>query len=182
MLKNITKTQFFGFILIAIFLFFIGCAPKIPPEALVWNQETLKDRQLQTKRFDTNDEKMVLQAVAGLLQDLGFNIDESETKLGLIVASKDRDATDGGQVALAVFVALLGGGATPIDKDQKLRASVVTFPASDGKSMDVRVTFQRIVWNTHGQVSKTEALRDPESYREFFDKLSKSIFLEAHDI
>lgn len=182
MLKNITKMRSLRLAIIAIFLFSVGCAAKIPPEALIWNQETLEERQLQTKRFDTNDETMVLQAVAGLLQDLGFNIDESETKLGLIVASKDRDATDGGQVALAIFVALLGGGATPIDKDQKLRASVVTFPASDEQSMNVRVTFQRIVWNTHGQVSKTEALKDPESYKEFFDKLSKSIFLEAHDI
>ncbi len=174
--------RFLGIIITAIFLFSIGCAPKIPPEALIWNQETLEERQLQTKRFDTNDERMVLQAVAGLLQDLGFNIDESETKLGLISASKDRDATDGGQVALAVFIVLLGGGATPIDQNQKLRASVVTFPTSDGQSMNVRVTFQRIVWNTHGQVSRTEGLKDPEFYKEFFDKLSKSIFLEAHDI
>lgn len=176
------KIKSFGIITATIFLFSIGCAAKIPPEALVWNQETLKDRQLQTRRFDTNDEQLVLQAVAGLLQDLGFNIDESETKLGIIVASKDRDATDGGQVAAAIFVALLGGGAMPIDSNQKLRASVVTFPTSEGNFLNVRVTFQRIVWNTQGQVSKTEGLRDPESYLEFFEKLSKSLFLEAHEI
>ena len=180
--KNMTKIKCFGIVIIIISLFSVGCAVKIPPEALIWTQETLKERQLQTRRFDTSDETMVLQSVAGLLQDLGFNIDESETKLGIIVASKDRDATDGGQVVAAVIVALLGGGAMPIDSNQKLRASVVTFPASGGESMNVRVTFQRVVWNTQGQVTKSEGLKDPEFYKEFFEKLSKSIFLEAHEI
>jgi hypothetical protein len=182
MVKNNRQRKTLGVMTLIAFIFSMGCAPKIPPEALVWSQETLKERQLQTRRFDTNDEELILQAVAGLLQDLGFNIDESETKLGIIVASKDRDATDGGQVALAVVVAILGGGAMPIDSNQKLRASVVTFPTSEGKAINVRVTFQRVVWNTQGQVSKSEALKDPESYKEFFTKLSKSVFLEAHEI
>lgn len=182
MFKNAVKRKVLGVVTSIIFLFLIGCAPKIPPEALIWSQETLKERQLQTRRFDTGDEESILQAVAGLLQDLGFNIDESETKLGIIVASKDRDATDGGQVALAFLVALAGGGTTPVDSNQKLRASVVTFPASEGKALNVRVTFQRVVWNTQGQVTKSEALKDPEFYREFFEKLSKSVFLEAHEI
>lgn len=182
MIKNATKRKTFGVITTIAFLFSFGCAPKIPPEALVWNQQTLKDRELQTRRFDTNDEQLVLQAVAGLLQDLGFNLDESETKLGIIVASKDRDATDGGQVALAIFVALLGGGNMPVDSNQKLRASVVTAPSLEGKSINVRVTFQRIVWNTQGLVTKSEGLNDPEFYIEFFQKLSKSLFLEANEI
>ncbi len=182
MFKNATKRKALGVVSSIIFLFSIGCAPKIPPEALVWSQETLKERQLQTRRFDTDDEESILQAVAGLLQDLGFNLDESETKLGIIVASKDRDATEGGQVALALFVALLVGGEMPVDKNQKLRASVVTFPTTKGQAINVRVTFQRLVWNTRGQVSKSEGLSDPEFYKEFFEKLSKSMFLEAHEI
>lgn len=168
--------------LIIIILVVSGCSSRIPDTALIWNQETLKDRQLQTRRFDTKDEMMILQAIAGLLQDLGFNIDESETRLGIIVASKDRDATDGGQIAMAVIFTLLVGVIPAVDDNQKLRASVVTFPTKDGGSINVRVTFQRIVWDTKGRVSTAEGLKDPESYKEFFEKLSKSIFLEAHDI
>ncbi len=70
-----------------------GCQQKIPKEALQLTQESLAQRQAQTRRFDTSDETMLLSASAAVLQDLGFNLDESETKLGLVVASKDRDAT-----------------------------------------------------------------------------------------
>lgn len=126
---------------------------------------------------------MILSACAGLLQDLGFNIDESETKLGLIVASKQRSAVDAGQVAAAVLVAVLTGVATPTDKEQKMRASIVTRPVGeDGGSIAVRVTFQRIVWNTQGKVTKMEGLSDPKAYQEFFDKLSKAVFLEAQEL
>jgi len=144
---------------------------------------TLEDRQLQTRLFDTSDEAKVLSASASLLQDLGFNLDESETDLGLLVSSKERDATDGGQVALALFVAAFSGSNMPIDSHQKIRAAVVTSPSGEGGSRtSVRVTFQRLIWDTYGQVSKREKLNDPAMYQEFFDKLSKAVFLEAHGI
>lgn len=160
-----------------------ACQQTIPKEALQLSAESLEDRQLQTRRFETGDETKILQASAALLQDLGFTLEESETKLGLIVGSKDRDATNPGQVAMVFLVALLGGGAMPHDRNQKMRASVVTRPIGEDKTqMAVRVTFQRVVWNTQGQVTKAERINDPEVYLEFFSKLSKSVFLEAHEI
>jgi hypothetical protein len=132
--------------------------------------------------FDTSEEIEILSASAALLQDLGFHLDESETDLGLLVSSKERDATEAGQVALA-FLAALGGSNMSIDTLQKIRASVVTSPVGENRERTrVRVTFQRIVWNNYGQVSKLEKLNDPEMYQEFYEKLSKAVFLEAHDI
>ena len=158
----------------------VACAQEIPKEALQLTAESLQHRQIQTRRYETNDEAKVLSACAALLQDLGFAIDESESKLGVIVGSKDRDATDAGQVVLALFVAALGGGAMPIDTEQKMRASVITRPITTG--IAVRVTFQRMVKNSHGQVTKQEAINEPKGYEEFFAKLSKSLFLEAHQL
>ena len=114
---------------------------------------------------------------------MGFNLDESETNLGVITSSKMRSAVNPAQQVAMVMVAILGGGYMPTDKAQKMRASVVTRPVGEkGEYIAVRVTFQRIVWNTQNQVTASESLTDPKIYQEFFDKLSKSIFLEAQEI
>ena len=161
-----------------------ACATQIPKEALRLAPESLPLRQLQTRRFDTSDEKMLLAAGAAILQDLGFTLDASETRLGVLVASKDRSAVEAGQVIGSLLMAVLSQGAAvvPWDEKQKIRASLVTRPAGTEKpSVLVRVTFQRIVWNTRNQVTKMEPLDEPRFYQEFFEKLSKAVFLEAHE-
>jgi len=160
-----------------------ACQQTIPKEALQLSEVSLSIRQRQSRYFETVDEKMLLASSAAVLQDLGFNIDESETELGVVVGSKDRDATEAGQVVGALVMAALFGVAVPWDDEQKIRVSLVTRPISETPpKMAVRVTFQRIVWNTQKQVSKIEGLDDPELYQEFFDKLSQSVFLEAYEI
>lgn len=164
-----------------------GCATTIPKEALQLSPESLKIRQLQSRRFDA-DEKTLLGASASLLQDLGFNIDETSAETGVITCSKHRDATTTSQIVGAVFVALFTGVATPIDRDQLIRASLVTRPihGDDKDQADlqtiVRVTFQRVVRSTQNQITRQEGIMDEEIYKEFFDKLAQSLFLEAHDI
>lgn len=161
----------------------IGCQATIPKEALKMDGATLEFRKMQSRRYDTGDETKVIVATAGLLQDLGFNIDESETKLGLVVGSKARTAVDGGQVAAKVIFALLGANMA-IEVDQRIKASIVTRKIGEpGKEYTtVRVTFQRVVRNEHNQISRLEALNDPKQYQEFFTALSKAIFLTANDI
>lgn len=157
-----------------------ACVETIPKEALNLSHESLQLRSMQTRRFNTSNESKLLVSSAGVLQDLGYAIDESETKLGVIVGSKDRDAVESGQVAGAIMMAVLFGANVPIDKNQKIRASIVTTPVKVGTKL--RVTFQRIVWNNQGQVSKTESLDDPKLYQGFFEALSKAVFLEANKI
>ncbi len=158
-----------------------ACTQRIPESALALKPDSLKLKQLQTRRFETTDEKTLLQAGAGVLQDLGFNIDESETKLGVIVGSKNRDATEAGQIAGAIIVGILFGVVPPTDKEQKIRASLVSKPIDD-KNTSVRITFQRIVWNNQGLVSRTESVEEEAIYKEFFEKFSKAAFLTANQI
>jgi hypothetical protein len=182
---NSQKTIKYGQIIVASLLVFaiFGCQT-IPKEALRLTPESLEKRNLQTRKYEGILEVDILAASAGVIQDLGFNIDESETKLGVIVGSKDRDATEAGQVASAVVVALLFGVAMPTDQNQKMRVSLVVRPAheDDDRKHFVRVTFQRIVWNNQGQISRIEGLDKPEVYQEFFEGLSKAVFLEGHKI
>jgi hypothetical protein len=158
-----------------------ACQATIPQEALNLSQESLQQRQMQTRRFDTKDESKLLQAASAVVQDLGFTLEESETKLGVIVGSKDRDATEAGQVAGAIMMAVLFGASVPIDAKQKIRASLVTKPVGPNE-IQLRVTFQRLVWDTRNNLSKIEGLVDQKIYQEFFDKLSQSVFLTANQI
>ena len=84
-------------------------------------------------------------------------------------------------MALSIALAALGVY-LPWDDEQKIRAAVITRQLKDRNGFAVRLTMQRIVWNTQGQVSKTEPLDEPVMYQEFFSKLSKAVFLEAQEL
>lgn len=238
------------FLLVLACLMTSACAASIPKEALLLPENSMADRQMQTRRFDTANHSAMLNAAAATLQDIGFTLDESEFTLGVLVASKQRDATSAGQVAGAVLLAALTGAVTPVDKDQIIRVAIVmrdipgaaekaapttaltpaelsTINASvikavaeglrkkyphevseriaskiaqstaatlttdlmklakvstDGGQSTVRVTFQRLILNTAGQITSAQQINDVEVYQDFFDKLSKAVFLEAHAI
>jgi hypothetical protein len=176
------SSKFCTSIILGLLIVVSGCSTGIPKDALALKKDSFESRLLQTRKYQTLDEKNLLSASAAVLQDLGFNLDESETALGVIVGSKTRDATDSGQVAAAVFVALLGGGDMAIDERQMIRASLVTRPSKDEGSSLVRVTFQRVVWNTHKVVSKIEAINEAEIYQDFFSRLDKAVFLEGQKL
>jgi hypothetical protein len=160
--------------------FFWGCVPGLK-DALQFKPETLANRQMQTRRFSTTNYQAMLNAASGVFQDLGFTLDESEYKLGILVGSKSRDATSAGQIAGAIFLGLLTGQQTHVDKDQYIRASMVMREIKAGSST-VRVTFQRIIRNTAGQITLQEQINESAVYQEFFDKLSQAVFLEAHEL
>jgi len=111
---------------------------------------------------------------------LGFNITESDANSGLVVGQKDRSAVEAGQVVAKILIAGLGGNLA-IDRNQKMKASIVTRPV-DSKYISVRVTFQRLVWNELNQLTRAEALNDEKQYVDFFDKLSKALFLDAQTL
>lgn len=157
-----------------------ACASRVPRAALALTPQSLEMRQKSSRRFSTPDEKFVLSACAGLLLDLGFTIENSETDLGLIVASKDRTAVEAGQVTSKFVHALIFRTDLPIDHVQRFRASIVSYPRDEG--LTVRVTFQRIVWDDRGHVSRMEPLDDPKLYQDFFARLSKALFLEAQEL
>ena len=159
-----------------------GCAT-VPDNLFVLSPENLQRRNIESRKFTQIEENNLLAAVGFVMQDLGFILENSETKLGLVVANKARDADEVEEQVTAMAAALLLGVYIPTKKDQEIRASVVVRPTADKikNSWTVRATFQRIVTRTdNSQFSET--LTDPTLYKEFFTKLSKSVFLEAEKI
>ncbi len=175
------KTRF----LLAGVLLLAGCT-SVPPNTFVVTPELLQQRQVETRRYDGIQEADLLSAGANVLQDLGFNLENSESRLGVLTASKQRDARNGGEIAAAVLLALLGGNMVT-SQDQTIRVALVVRPVydSNGQPMAdshfVRVTFQRLVRRSDNSVV-TETLHDPKLYADFYERVSKSVFLEAHPL
>jgi hypothetical protein len=163
-----------------------GCAT-LPEQAFVVTEAQLARRQIETRRYDDTTEDVILVASSNVLQDLGFTLENSETKLGVITASKQRDATNAGEIAAAVLIAALGGGVMATSQDQTIRVSLVVRPVQKTDDTNptgsyfARITFQRIVHRTDNSVF-IETLDDESLYVEFFEQLSKSVFLEAQRI
>ena len=84
-------------------------------------------------------------------------------------------------MAGAIAMAVLFGSDMAVDKDQLIRASLVTKQSKNGGYL-LRITFQRVVWNNKGVISKIQAIKDNDIYVQFFDKLSKAVFLDAQEI
>ncbi len=181
----------------------LGCVQPIKPvDFFQLTTESLKNRALQTRIFETANEKELLSASAAFLQDLGFQIEESEVEMGILRATKERSAREFWQEFWRVVILILssagssqGGNSTqivPVDLHQQIGATLATRPLKgDDSRYTVRIFFHRTLWKGDGQSGnqhippggqRMEAIHDGKIYQQFFAKLSKGLFLEAHEI
>jgi hypothetical protein len=180
-----------------------GCiwptGPTPPEEFFQLSAEAPQHRAAQTRFFETSDESELLSASAAVLQDLGFQVEESIREVGFLRAAKERSAREHGQNIRRILVLLISMGGTqmPVDLHQKIAAVMITRPVNPEASRhEVRIMFYRVVWKGDGStgsgqgqreyippgVQMMEMIRDPAIYQQFFAKLSKAVFLEAHKI
>ena len=145
------------------------------------DDDYLARRQMETMRFETNDEETILAASAGVLQDLGFTLDETETKLGLITAYKNREATSTGAKAAIILLSAMNKTQTVYDTEQKIFVTLVSTKSRESAGYNVRISFARTITNNMHE-TRNEEITDSKTYREFFDKLSQSLFLTAHEL
>src|SRR6478609_10294515 len=65
-----------------------GCIPHTEPaELFTLTPDTPKHRAMQTRTFETHNEGELLSASAAVLQDLGFQIEESQRDVGFLRAT-----------------------------------------------------------------------------------------------
>jgi len=159
--------------------------------------QNAQHRALQTRMFETSDEKELLSASAAVLQDLGFQIEESAKEVGMLRAAKERGAREYGQeiAQSLLFILLAITGKVyimPVDVHQQINATLVTRRSeTDASRFSVRILFHRSIWKGDGNAGdqpilpgqqSLEIIVDGKIYQQFFAKLSKSVFLEAHKI
>jgi len=176
-----------------------GCVAEMPTVESFFEltPQSAPYRAMQTRMFETSNEKELLSASAAVLQDLGFQLEESSTEVGMLRAAKERGAREYGQEILQGVVLILGliGEQviiTPVDVHQQINATLVTRRSErDPSRFSVRVLFHRSIWKGNGKAGdhdippgqqSLEMIVDAEIYQQFFAKLAKSVFLEAHEI
>ena len=162
----------------------IGCAGSIPKDALVMTPSPLVIRQLEGRRYAGVEEAKLVTGAADALQAMGYTLEQNEETLGLVVGSKKRVAEIARHKDPAVMGSLMGSRANPVEKEQVVRASV-TVVAQDPRhptSRIVRITFQRVIWNTRNEIAAREGIVEPEIYTDFFGRLSKAVGTEGREI
>jgi hypothetical protein len=117
--------------------------------------------------------------------------------VGMLRAAKERGAREYGQEIMQFIVVVLGaiGGKAvimPVDVHQQISATLVTRRSeTDASRFSVRILFHRSVWKGDGNTGdqhippgqqSLEIIKDGKIYQQFFAKLSKGVFLEAHKI
>jgi len=183
----------------------IACAgPKTTPiELFRLTPDGAANKAMQTRQFETPNSDELLSASAAVLQDLGFQVTESDRSVGFLRAAKERSAREYSQEIrrdIVAFLTLLLGAAgrantmyvMPVDLHQQINASLTAQPIDDGdQRQTVRIVFYRLVWKGSGSSGnqsippgeqKMEMIRDATIYQQFFARLSKAVFLEAHKI
>lgn len=168
-----------------------GCVTMQPAEFFELSAESPAHKAMQSRYFETGDERELLSASAAVLQDLGFQVEDVVREVGMLRAVKERSAREYGQEIGRFFVSLftLGYVRPTVDLHQRISAVLVARPVNRaGMGFEVRVKFYRVVWKSDGYVERhsippgeqrMEMIYDAAIYQQFFAKLSKSVFLEA---
>ena len=82
------QIKFISFcVMMALVLFASGCATT-QERLLDSDSSQVQLRSIQTRAFDTTDREKTLRTVMATLQDLGFVIDQADSMLGTVTATK----------------------------------------------------------------------------------------------
>lgn len=172
----------------------LAACETIPRDAFRLSETALATREMQSREYASMTDDQILSASIGVLQDMGYAIDEMEKSLGVLSASKRADASDqleeigmlAADAAQCIFTFMLGCTGNyygEIDDVQDIRLTLVSRPQREnGDDVSVRVTIQRIIWDKRGRLSQQETVMDEEVYRDFFAKLAKAVLLEQERI
>jgi hypothetical protein len=156
-----------------IYVVMLGCAPTVPKS----KETQLQIRQFQTRTFESGDSKVVMKAMINVLQDDAYIIRDANLELGLLSGSKEVDVESTGE---AVFATLFAGNQARWAKNSiiDITANITEY----GEQCRVRVNFQMKKMNNKGEVMDVSPIDDEQHYTQFYDKVSKGIFLQEEGL
>ena len=178
------KSVLISFIVV---IFFSGCTPHYqePPKT------QLQIREIQSREFDTADSKLVMKSMMNVLQDEGFIIKNAVLDLGLLNAERSEDIKNR-PFRRKSFKhkhhrskwwdedLFDDDREDSWDKQKIFEASANV--SEFGNKTRVRINFLRKTIDNNGHPSDTKTIMDPVYYQNFFEKVSKGIFIQQENI
>jgi len=149
----------------------------------IWLSEEsqVKVRAAQTRVFDTNDRRRMLQAIVMTLQDLNCKIEVLDEELGIVSAKKYVDNEKPTLIDPSYF---LYQPDTLLFLTRNYRAWGPFYHRSDLVRLTVSVRNRndsQLVVRASAQFY-LHAIEDPVPYQQFFRTLEQAVFLESHSI
>lgn len=155
-------------------VFLFGCATSsAPPPGPEMTQ--LEVRQLQTREYETIEEKMVIKAVIAALQDEGFIISAANNELGLITAAMEVGDVDKGTKGWSEF--WYGPGMGTYQTTKRFEASATVQKGESASKMRVRINIVAKALTNAGGIVWSQPVTDSKVYQNIFSKVDKSVFL-----
>lgn len=102
-----------------------GCATTTPVDIGSGGTQ-LEARQIQTRQYDTLDKALTMRSVVATLQDLGFTIDQADTDLGTITATRYDEYT----MRMTVTVVQRGDERVSVRANARIGENAVTDAAT----------------------------------------------------
>jgi len=156
-----------------------ACVATVPPP-----KTQLQVREFQTQTFDTADSQLVLKAMFNALQDEGYVVKNAVMQLGLMTATKEIDLAPGrsgptaGDISSAIGSKWSVGQSEPTTY-RKVEVRDFTGNVTDfGDQTKVRVSVQRKILDSHGNVVEVKPIDDLTFYQDFFSRMAKSVYLQ----
>jgi hypothetical protein len=151
------------------------------------------DLAMQSRRFDTGVGDVVLNGCLSVLQDMGYSITGGDRQLGLVTAKKraevlppglDHALAEAALVATTILLSILAGEDLVTDLPEQVAQTIfvsLLVSADDESQTLVRLSIDRDMLYDNGFIipDHTEL---PLIYQEFFEKLSRAVFLEGHQL
>ncbi len=131
-------------------------------DAFVLSQSSVAKRQSESRTFEVNDSKLLIQNIVATLQDFGFDIHESDVSSGLVSGAK------------------LQSGNQYLGTHSDIRVTVTTNILEDNTAV-VRANFQKIIPSHDPRLFRAEPILDGNLYQKFFSRLEQSLFLDRNE-
>jgi len=138
----------------------------------------LEIRQMQTRDYEAQDMRTIMESMLNVLQDDGFMVKQVDMDLGFFNATKETDVENRKESSWQKFWYGRNYAIYKKNAIMDCTANVSEF----GSEMRVRVTFQVKVMNNKGGVVSVRQVDDPKYYQDFFSKVDKGIFIEKEKL